>query len=200
MTRGKPERPSRINCEDCGAVVKVAVKGKVPIWCAECRRRRRHRISIELSRAKRLKENPVQPCKMCGADLPQHKITRYKYCATCLPIYRQQYEKARRVQNLARDPDFDRRRDLWKHYRMRLEDWDALMAAQGGACAICGGKEPGGKGWQVDHDHDSGAIRGIVCHHCNLTLGHMRDRPDLCEAAAAYLEQTARTGEPWRPE
>ena len=75
---------------------------------------------------------------MCGAELPAGSTTRFKYCATCLPIYRQQYEQQRRDRNLAKDPDFDRRRDLWKHYKMRLEDWDALMAAQGGVCGVCG--------------------------------------------------------------
>jgi hypothetical protein len=137
---------------------------------------------------------------MCGADLPLGSTTRFKYCETCKPIHRQQYEIARREQNLARDPNFDRRRDLWKHYKMRLEDWDALMAAQDGVCGVCGSAEHRGKGWHVDHDHGSGEIRGILCHFCNLALGHFGDDPERCKSAIAYLSQVIKTGEPWRPE
>lgn len=137
---------------------------------------------------------------MCGSELPAGSTTRFKYCTTCLPIYRQQYEQQRRERYLAEDPDFDRRRDLWKHYKMRIEDWDARMAAQGGVCGVCGSREPRGKGWHVDHDHALGEIRGILCHFCNLAIGHFGDDPERCELAIAYLTQVTRSGEPWRPE
>jgi len=137
---------------------------------------------------------------MCGDELPPHHKTRFKYCSACLPISRQQYEVERRLRRLAEDPDFDRRRDIWKKFRMRLEDFDALLEKQQGRCAICRIDEPKGKGsWHVDHDHDTNKIRSLLCHHCNLALGHMRDKPEICELAADYLTQVLRTGEPWRP-
>ena len=197
---GKSQRPTQIVCQGCGASVPVSARGIVPIRCKPCASERRTQQNVAASRSRRLSQNPIQPCRMCGAELPAGSTTRFKYCATCLPIYRQQYEQQRRDRNLAKDPDFDRRRDLWKHYKMRLEDWDALMAAQGGVCGVCGSPELRGKGWHVDHDHASGEIRGILCHFCNLALGHFGDDPERCESAIAYLTQVARTGEPWRPE
>jgi len=50
-------------------------------------------------------------------------------------------------------------------------------------CVICGSEEP----LVVDHDHNSGAIRGMLCNHCNRGLGHFRDDPTLLEFAAQYL-------------
>jgi len=63
-----------------------------------------------------------------------------------------------------------------------------VLAAQEGACAICKVTAPGGQGtFHVDHDHKTGAIRGLLCHHCNTALGKFKDSPILLETAIAYL-------------
>jgi hypothetical protein len=57
-------------------------------------------------------------------------------------------------------------------------------------CEICGALEPRGKtgcGMQVDHDHDTGELRGTLCGACNRAIGLMRDDPERLESAAAYL-------------
>lgn len=50
-------------------------------------------------------------------------------------------------------------------------------------CVICGSNEK----LVVDHDHNTGAVRGMLCNHCNRGLGHFRDDPVLLEFAAQYL-------------
>jgi hypothetical protein len=66
-----------------------------------------------------------------------------------------------------------------------------LLSAQGDVCAIC--RAPivlsGRRGAQVDHDHSTNVIRGVLCSPCNLALGHMKDSPDRLRAAADYLER-----------
>lgn len=51
------------------------------------------------------------------------------------------------------------------------------------ACIICGSKE----NLVIDHDHKTGMVRGSLCMHCNLGLGHFKDDPELLEFAALYL-------------
>lgn len=69
------------------------------------------------------------------------------------------------------------------------DEFDALLAAQGGGCAICGAVPERVAGLHLDHCHETGAIRGICCSRCNHGLGLFRDDPELLEAAARYLRQ-----------
>ena len=74
-------------------------------------------------------------------------------------------------------------------YGITLEDRKAILAQQGGKCAICGTTEFNGGGPCMDHDHETGKIRGVLCHNCNSLLGHAHDGIKVLEAAAAYLRR-----------
>ena len=84
---------------------------------------------------------------------------------------------------------------LTRDFGISVDDYERLLAAQGGVCAICGRGETRrhqvGKlmGLSVDHDHRTGRVRGILCSTCNLTLGKFEDDPARFRAAAAYLEE-----------
>ena len=54
-------------------------------------------------------------------------------------------------------------------------------------CEICGTDHPGPAGWNKDHDHSSGVLRGWLCHHCNLGIGHFGDSIEKLNAAIVYL-------------
>lgn len=84
-----------------------------------------------------------------------------------------------------------RRRDLWrqKKYGITPEQWDDLFAKQNGCCAICGVRPT--KRLHVDHNHHTGAVRGLLCNNCNLGLGKFGDNPNLTELATQYLIGTA---------
>jgi hypothetical protein len=72
-----------------------------------------------------------------------------------------------------------------KHrYGIGADEFDELVRQQGGVCAICGRENPE----HVDHDHDTGEVRGILCFNCNGGLGQFRDSIDALRAAASYLE------------
>ena len=179
-----------VTCADCGVVFSPAMRGVRPEVCAACAKQRAARSSVAARREARLVEYPVAPCVDCGRELPPHTTTRYVRCPECRTAYLQKYEKDRRTRQKAADPQFDRRRDLWRKYRMTLEDFDAMLSAQGGGCAICGSLEPGNKGyWHIDHDHDSGHVRGILCGNCNVGLGYFRDHPEYLNRAIRYLDQ-----------
>jgi len=68
------------------------------------------------------------------------------------------------------------------------EQYEAARTEQDGKCAICGAK-PLNKQLGGDHDHITGARRGLLCDRCNVGLGHFDDNTNLLKAAASYLER-----------
>ena len=76
-----------------------------------------------------------------------------------------------------------------KRYGVTTAQFEAMLAAQGGRCAVCEVTEPGARDWHLDHDHNTGLPRGILCVRCNGGLGLFKDSPELMERAARYLRQ-----------
>lgn len=77
-------------------------------------------------------------------------------------------------------------------FGLTLEDYDAMIAAQGGGCACCGRTvNKSGRRLGVDHDHRTGHVRGILCHHCNAGIGHLGDTLDGLRRAVAYLDRAS---------
>lgn len=100
-----------------------------------------------------------------------------------------QYERWRR-ENPEAYRRLQRRSALRRKYGMEIEDYDALLAAQGGRCAICRSTDPKsnrGTCFVVDHDHDTGAVRGLLCMICNTGIGGLQDDPRIVAAALQYL-------------
>jgi predicted nucleic acid-binding Zn ribbon protein len=110
-------------------------------------------------------------CKGCETPLaPEERISTL-YCS-----------KACKISSL--------RHEAYGLTRRELE----LLLAQHERCAICGTDDWGGKGPlgpQVDHDHATGRVRGVLCGNCNQGLGRFKDDPDLRRAAISYLEGLA---------
>lgn len=75
-------------------------------------------------------------------------------------------------------------------YRMSKEEYDRLLKDQNGECAICGSNKPykqDGKKFAIDHNHETGKIRGLLCFNCNAGLGHFKDSASLLQKAIDYL-------------
>ena len=71
---------------------------------------------------------------------------------------------------------------------MSAEDYDQMLVQQNSVCAICKSPCATGKALAVDHDHNSGQVRALLCKDCNVSLGLMKEDPNLLRAAADYLE------------
>jgi hypothetical protein len=69
----------------------------------------------------------------------------------------------------------ERERSYRKLYGIGVEDYNTMFIAQGGACAICKSKTSGKKNpcFAVDHCHETGIIRGLLCTACNVRLGYL---------------------------
>lgn len=76
-------------------------------------------------------------------------------------------------------------------YGITLQDYEDMLRAQGGVCAICGGVESNPKfnRLSVDHCHDTGAVRGLLCNRCNRALGLLNDDAILLRKAISYLRR-----------
>jgi len=75
-----------------------------------------------------------------------------------------------------------------RQYGLSQTDYDELLAKQDGVCAICHLANPNGRALSVDHDHETDAVRGLLCLHCNSGLGQFRDDSELLRRALAYME------------
>ena len=80
-----------------------------------------------------------------------------------------------------------RRENLWKRYRITIEQFELMLEKQKLKCAVCYCDDPGKLGWNVDHCHTTGKIRGILCAQCNFSLGRLKDNPIIALSAAVYL-------------
>jgi endogenous inhibitor of DNA gyrase (YacG/DUF329 family) len=117
-------------------------------------------------------------CMFCGNPIPKHRNARAIFCSVqCKTKDRTASGKgAISARNSA----------LMIAYGLTVEQIDEM--AKGG-CQICGTKEWGGRWGRpcVDHNHDTGKVRGILCDACNNGIGKLQDDPVLLEAAVRYL-------------
>ena len=141
----------------------------------------------------------TKTCRRCERVLPvaefhrdkNRRDGRYAYCKPCNSLAAKAWYDTHPEQRR----DTSRRNRLKTRFGITPEQFDKMLEAQGGCCAICGSDSPGFTSDQtrfhVDHDHQTGRVRGILCGHCNVALGHLRDSLELVERAAAYLRGRA---------
>lgn len=108
------------------------------------------------------------------------------------------YERQKKWQNEHRDEnnanarrkyttDGRWRKQLWDRFKLLAEDYWKMYNAQKGLCAICGKPQCVGTKLDVDHDHDTGKVRALLCRHCNAGIGLLKDSPELVLKALEYL-------------
>jgi Recombination endonuclease VII len=126
----------------------------------------------------------MKRCPDCGdwkppEDFPRnkhYKDGRHPYCKPC--------HNARGAETRQRLYGGSRHYHLKRRYGIGAADFDELVRRQGAICAICGRENPE----HVDHDHDSGKVRGILCFNCNGGLGQFSDNTERLSNAIEYLE------------
>lgn len=123
----------------------------------------------------------------------QSKDGKSYRCKTC--------DASARAKTRAKSPGTKegyRRRMLKASYGITLEDYDRMLAEQEGRCAICGTDNPVGEGnsttkqsfsFAVDHCHDTGLVRGLLCNPCNRGLGFFKDNIGHLILATRYLSK-----------
>lgn len=135
----------------------------------------------------------MMTCTRCHEEQPidefyrdkNRKSGRYPICKTC----KREYDNKRYAANPEKRKAQMRKWALKSGYGISVDEYDVMLASQSGQCRICGATQ----GWAnkrlaVDHDHETGAVRALLCDRCNLILGKAGDSPELLLKAAAYLK------------
>lgn len=118
---------------------------------------------------------------------PKHSDGLQSRCKNCIS----EYDSKRR-----RDPKQRRRESLKLRYNILPDQFILMLKKQNGVCAICKQfeikKDSNGQiqPLSVDHCHLTGKIRGLLCHNCNVLLGHAKNDPKTLREAANYVEQS----------
>ena len=88
----------------------------------------------------------------------------------------------------------DRKSHLKRTFGLTVEQYEVMLAAQGGVCAICERPPRDDISLHVDHDHRTGVVRGLLCFRCNNAIGDLDEHVDTVQAAHDYL---VRSQEEW---
>lgn len=78
---------------------------------------------------------------------------------------------------------------LIKNYNITIEDYKKMLNDQNGVCAICFREDKKGRKLCVDHNHDTGKVRGLLCGNCNKLLGMAGDDKKILSRSIKYLEE-----------
>lgn len=161
---------------------------------------------------------PARECVTCGTAFQPYRDSQVACSRSCrdrqphhaeaqarrnrLPEIKARKNAARR-ERYANEPQ---RRiasldgQLRRNYGISFGEYSRMLGDQDFRCLIC--REPASGGAKaasrlhVDHDHETGRVRGLLCTRCNQGLGYFRDNPDLLRSAVEYLERSATTN--WR--
>jgi hypothetical protein len=144
-------------------------------------------------RATAMRDGHRNECKDCFRQLAAARY-RANPQATIDRVRRWQAENPERVKASRRRRRQDsevKQRDRAGHLRRKFgittEQYDTMLAAQQGGCAICGRTPRTGSSLHVDHDHATGAVRALLCFSCNAAIGHLRDEAERVERVLRYL-------------
>lgn len=167
--------------------------------CDECRRRRQrdyYRNGPSMYGRYRKYDQPDgrRLCRICGhiKNLQEFRIkdsksdSRRNECTPCIrSIQRDRYHA---------DPEKHKDRMRRTMYGLALGEYDRMYSEQGGLCAICREPEVSPERYTgrarklfVDHHHQTGKVRGLLCMLCNIGIGQFRDDPELLRRAIQYL-------------
>lgn len=168
----------RLYCDDCSQIV---------------RRERKDRKQKKQSREKLKVWEAKGPgiCETCQSEFKRDRNDTRRFCGSCRLERRRAADRQKQRAERKTSEYKARYRDymLRKSYGISAAQMNAIFVMQGSSCAICKSTDAQWKrkGWHVDHNHDTGVVRGILCQKCNLMIGLAMDSPSTLVSAAQYL-------------
>lgn len=130
-------------------------------------------------------------CKSCRKKYEKTPIQRGKRLELKKQIYQRDKSKLRKesLERYHANPESQRLRLYISRYGLDIADWHSMFKKQRGCCAICGTHQSKLKQTlNVDHNHSTGIVRGLLCSNCNRGVGMFQDEADRLRKAAEYLD------------
>lgn len=154
-------------------------------YCKDCKRAYDRAYHEPKLKKRRMYASAThKQCRLCERVLEKRYFSQYRstYCKECVYAYQARRQISR--------------------YGISYEQYIAMARAQGYKCAICHQPEKHNRRLSIDHDHSccnfdgnqracGKCVRGLICSHCNKTLGMVNDDPQRLEAMIRYLYQHA---------
>jgi Recombination endonuclease VII len=103
--------------------------------------------------------------------------------------------RCRSCTSLYRDKKVQKKGKLLRKFKITLEQYDSLLVKQMGCCAICSRQRlEFNKDFAVDHCHETGKVRGLLCLNCNVAIGNFQESLALIIKAATYIKGAQSVG------
>lgn len=132
----------------------------------------------------------IKVCKKCHKEKDYNDFSndfrkidkKQSHCKACKLKWAREYRK--------KHPEKTRlavrKTNIYRRYKITLEEYNYIYKKQGGVCAICG-KSPNGHSLHIDHNHKNGKIRKFLCRRCNSVLGYVEEDINLLKKLIEYL-------------
>jgi hypothetical protein len=159
----------------------------------EEKKERQRKNNREYMRRRKANETPEARAKRLADGRAYYQLHKDRLRAKAKQWHRDNPEKTREyyAKRYLKARAQCRNRELERKFGITRAEYDQMLVEQNGVCKLCDGKDPypGGRALSVDHDHETGKVRSLLCTHCNSGLGMFRDSPELLRAAADYIEE-----------
>lgn len=135
-------------------------------------------------------------CKLCTKSYRVRNNERLRRKNIEYKIANKDKIKLKRPQYRAKNVDLIKKQTKvqklrWR-YKISYETYQLMLGMQDGCCAICNEQHRFDKPLHVDHDHNTGAVRGLLCRRCNQGIGFLRDDSETLQTATNYLKDYER--------
>lgn len=144
----------------------------------------------------------VRKCSKCKKekdieDFHKRASLKSSWCKDCRHQYYEMHkdtclQKAKEwyKQNKKKHSETARKSHLMRKFGMTVDQYNEIFLKQNSKCYICHVNKPGGNGyWHLDHNHITNQVRKILCHNCNMLVGHSKENVAILHKTILYLQE-----------
>ncbi len=153
-----------------------------------------------------MKQKKCYKCKKYKTKFQKNKLLKdglKSYCSDCENKRGKEF-RIKNKQKLSKKAKekYEKHKDLFVHRKLLrvfgvgLDDYKMLLKKQNNKCAICKKRNQQKKRFNIDHDHKTGKIRGLLCMKCNVGLGAFEDNIVFLKESIKYLKKSEKEKSP----